>query len=309
MLRMMIVCVRARLSARSSWDTVKPTEYALLKNGITGAVDLETVYRNGRHWVGPSQHFVKFPAVHKTLSYGDRSFDNNNYIPARTGADLSAQISSGGQPLNIALTFQYVLDPSRIAQLYLKFGSDWERSYLRFAQQAVTNVVQLYQPTSFWTYRAEIESAVHASVNHTIYEFGFAIVPTLQLRWIGFQSSYEQTITNIQLQHQLKITKSYQLEVTRVLKEVDLMQSETDAGIKVINADAHRQRDIILGEANAAALLKEQGAKASMFAQLISHLSWSSGDFLQYAKMRALNSQPQSNVVVGVNAVGSIPPS
>ena len=88
------------------------------------------------------------------------------------------------------------------------------------------------------------------------------------------------------------------------------MQSETDAGIKVINADAHRQRDIILGEANAAALLKEQRRRRRRCSRSwINHLSWSPGDFLQYAKMRALNSQPQSNVVVGVNAVGSIPPS
>ena len=36
---------------------------------------------------------------------------------------------------------------------------------------------------------------------------------------------YETTITNIQLQEQLKVTKNYQKDVTRGLKEVDVLQS------------------------------------------------------------------------------------
>ena len=44
---------------------------------------------------------------------------------------------------------------------------------------------------------------------------------------VDFKANYEQTITNIQLQEQLKVTKNYALDVTRVLKEVDILQSET----------------------------------------------------------------------------------
>ena len=42
---------------------------------------------------------------------------------------------------------------------------------------------------------------------------------------------YETTITNIQLQEQLKVTKNYQKDVTRVLKEVAVLQSQTNAEI------------------------------------------------------------------------------
>merc|ERR1712118_446821 len=108
-----------------------------------------------------------------------------------------------------------------------------------------------------------------------------------QLRAVGFQSSYEQTIINIQLQNQLIVTKSYQYDVTEVMKEVDLLQSQTDAEIVEINADAARQRDIIVGRANADAQLRE-------------HLGWSGTQFLQYVKMRALNKQTGGKVTVGV---------
>ena len=49
---------------------------------------------------------------------------------------------------------------------------------------------------------------------------------------------YETTITNIQLQEQLKVTKNYQKDVTRVLKEVDVLQSQTNAEIVEIDAQA-----------------------------------------------------------------------
>jgi hypothetical protein len=291
-----------------SWDVISPTQYGLLKNGVTGTVDLGTIWYNGRHMVGPSAHFVKFPSTLQTLSYGDRNHDQQIAIPARTGAD-EGTVSSGGQPVTLEISFQYKLDPERLPSLYLTFGEDWEKTFLRFAQQAVTNVAQNFIPSEFWTSRAAIESAVHAAVNHTIYVHGYATVPSLQLRSVNFQSSYEQTITDIQLQEQLKVTKTYQLEVTKVIKEVDLMQAETNREIIGINADATRQQDVLVGQANAAALMREQTAKATMFAQLVARLGWTTQDFLQYVKMRALNAQPTSNVVVGVNAVGTVPPS
>ena len=84
------------------------------------------------------------------------------------------------------------------------------------------------------------------------------------------------------------------------------MQSETDAEVLMINADASRQEAIIVGEAEAYALQTEQATKATMFRRLRDHLGWSTGEFLEYVKMRALNGQPQQNVVVGVNAIGSV---
>ena len=65
---------------------------------------------------------------------------------------------------------------------------------------------------------------MHEAVNRSIHHNGFANVPQLQLLRVGFLAQYEETITNIQLQEQLKVTKGYQLEVTRVLKETDILE-------------------------------------------------------------------------------------
>ena len=79
---------------------------------------------------------------------------------------------------------------------------------------------------------------------------------------------YETTITNIQLQEQLKVTKNYQKDVTRVLKEVDVLQSQTNAEIVEIDAQAARESAVVVNEAEAAALQLEQGTKAVWCAAL-----------------------------------------
>jgi len=286
-----------------SWDAVHPTELALLKDGVTGAVDLATVYNNGRYFVGPTKEFLRFPANRLTLSFGNNSRDDRGEIPARTGPG-EFDTESGGQPMTLSISFQYQLDKEKIPQIYETFGINWETSYLRFAQQAVTDAAQQFTPSSFWMRRSDVERAILRSVNTSLFRQGFAQCKRLQLRAVGFKPSYEATITNIQMQSQLRVTKEYQQEVTRVEKQVDLMASETQATVTRIGAEAQRESSIIINQANANALEAEQAIKGEMYAQLISHLGLDQSQFLRYVKMKALNAQPSDKVMVGVSPLG-----
>ena len=141
-------------------------------------------------------------------------------------------------------------------------------------------------------------------VNESIYQQGFAVVRNLQLLAVTFKQNYEETITNIQLQEQLKVTKSYQLDVTRVLKEVDIMQSQTAADVTVIAANAKREATVIVNQAEAEALQLEQSTKAQWYSALKERLGWNNAEFLQYVKIKSLSSQPSESMVVGVGALG-----
>ena len=83
------------------------------------------------------------------------------------------------------------------------------------------------------------------------------------------------------------------------------MQSQTDATIAVIDAEAAREAAVIKSKANAAALELEQATKAYWYAQLKEHMGWNNSHVLQYVKMKSLNAQPASSMVVGVSPVGS----
>ena len=242
-----------------SFDVIEPTQYALLKNSFTGVVDLSTVYGMGRHFVGPAQYFIKFPSNYVTLAYGNSTACETcdhvwNEIRARSGAAETGE-SSGGQPVTLSISFQYKLKRDKITALYQTFGEAYEESFLRFAQQEVTSISQQFTPSQFWIDRRVVERAFLTAVNGSLLAQGIKVadVPTLQLRGVSFQSTYEQvingsthtthspltplplltatssslrlctyeqTITNIQLQDQLRFTKGFQMEVTRVNKQV-----------------------------------------------------------------------------------------
>jgi len=301
-----------------SWDTLEPTEFGLVANSITGRVDLDpkNVYEGGRHFIWLAHHFLVFPKNRVTIEFSDSNQGNQGGsfqrppLSLRTGSNhdddgSAGDEESGGQPLDISVSFQYNLIKERIPQFYQKFGEMYEDSFARYAQDALFTVATSKTPRQFWEDRGGVERQMHEAVNHSIHQNGFANVAQLQLLRVGFLSQYEETITNIQLQEQLKVTKTYQLEVARVLKQTDILESETAATIMRIDAEAAKEATVIRATANAAALQYEQATKAMWYSRLKGHMGWNNSHLLQYVKMKSLNAQPASSMVVGVSPVGS----
>ena len=288
-----------------SWDSLEPTQYGLVQNGFTGYVELDPqkVYEAGRHFVLLRHHFLKFPrnlvSLEFSNSYGGRA--DRSAIPARTGPDPDDR-ESGGQPVHLSVSFQYQLARKDVPRVYQTFGTAWEASYLRFAQQAITNEAQLFTPRTFWNDRASVEERLLHAVNASLSTQGYATVHSLQLLKVDFSKNYEDIITQIQLQEQLKVTKTYQLEVTRVLKEVDILQSSTSATVAQIEARAQRESSVLINEASARAIKTEQEAKAEWYSKLKQQLQWTNADFIKYVKIKSLGAQ-QAGMVVGVDAV------
>lgn len=287
-----------------SWDTVEPTQYGMVQNGFTGYVDLnpDNVYSGGRYFIWLRHQFITFPRNLVNLEF---DFDGGDRapIPARTGPDPDDP-DTGGQPIALSVSFQYRIKKRDVPRIYAKFGLLYDSSYMRFAQQAITNMAQSFTPRAFWTDRYAIEKALLGAVNRTLIKEGFAEVLELQLLKVDFSRDYETTITNIQLQEQLKVTKTYKLDVTRVLKEVDILESKTRADIARINAQAQREASVLVNEAEAQALRLEQTTKATWYKQLKTSLGWTNADFLKYVKIKSLDKQQSDNMVVGVSALG-----
>jgi len=286
-----------------SWDTVEPTEFGIVKNDFTGSVELDPdkVHVGGRYLIGIMHSFIKFPRHLVNLEF---SVDGDQPpIPARTGPDPDDK-ESGGQPIGLSVSFQFRLERSGIPAIFRNYSSTgYVAFFLRVAKQSITNKAQSFTPREFWTRRREIEREMTSAVNSSLVAGG-AVIAHLQLLRVDFNDTYENTITQIQLQEQLVVTKTYQYEVARVAKEVDVLRAETDASINKINAEAERAAAVAINQAEADALRLEQNTKASYFAQLKKGLGWSAEDFLKYMKIKSLAAQPSDSMVVGVSAMG-----
>jgi hypothetical protein len=87
------------------WGMVQPTEFGLRRNGITGQVDLNTVYEGGRHFLGWGSEFIVFPRRYQTIA---------PVVQARTGPGEND--NSGGQPVTLEVSFQYQLVKEKVPQ-------------------------------------------------------------------------------------------------------------------------------------------------------------------------------------------------
>jgi len=289
-----------------SWDTVEPTEFGLVQNSVTGYVELDPnqVYESGRYFILLYNSFLTFPRNLVHLEFSDEPARHRPPIPARSGPDPDDK-DTGGQPIELSVAFQYKFNRPSVPLIYLKFALGWENSFITFAQQAITNKAQHFTPRQYWRDRKVIEAALLQAVNETLIDKGFTEVHSLQLLKVAFNNKYEDIITNIQVQEQLRVTKNYQLNVTRVQKEVDILQSETAATIARINAQASREASVMVNMANTEALRLEQGAKAHWYSQLKNRLSWTNADFLKYVKIKSLDKQAGDKMVVGVEGIGA----
>lgn len=279
------------------WGMVQPTEFGLRRSMVTGTVDLTNVYQGGRHFLGWGNEFIHFPSKWTSMTL---------VVQARTGPGVND--NSGGQPVTLDVSFQYRFRREQVPQVYRSFGLNYETSYRRFAAQAITNAAQRFTPFAFWQIRASVEHAIRVAVTSTLQADGYAEVEQLQLVAVSFQPQYEATITNIQLQEQLGVTRRFQLQVTAVEQSIAVLQAQTDAQVNAINAAASRASAVIRNVATNDALLREQAAKADMYAQIRGHLNWTQPQFLEYIRQKALNGQPaQANIKVAMGPVGSSP--
>lgn len=284
-----------------SWASLQPTEMGLYYNTYTGFVDKTQTYFAGRHLLGPGRDFIVFPANEVLLMMSDDPLAQAPPVDARTGRDASDP-DSGGQPVKLSLSFLYKLEPSKLGNIYKAFSTQYEARYIQYARQSLSNVAQRYDPTQFWTHRSEIADAMFKAVRDSLASEGGATVLSLQLLKVGFSDKYENSIVNIQLATQKKTTTEYQKQVVKVLKEIDILESQTNATIVEINAKAAAEAKIIINNATATGFHLTQDAKTSSYKSLRDKLGFSTAELVDYVRIKSVRTHNSDSLVLGMEA-------
>lgn len=283
-----------------SWQSVAPTEYGLLYNKITGVVSTEKSYTSGRYLVGPTSEFIKFPATQVMLDFSNRS--TNPPIDARTGSDVNDP-DSGGQPVKLSLSIIYRMNSTRLGRIYRDFSTQYESRYVQFVRQAVSDVSQRFNPTMFWLKRSEISTHMQQAVNELLSKEGGAHVVSLQLVAVDFSQKYEDSIISIQLATQYRTTQEYQKQVVKAQKEIDILKSQVEAEITIVNANAAATKKLILNQASALGFNVTQGAKASSYTALKEALGLTGSQLMDYLRVKSVRTHNSDRLVVGIERI------
>lgn len=290
-----------------------PNEYGLLKNSFSGTV-YDQVDRGGLHYTGLTSGYLRFPAAQTTLEFSRRSGDRP-MIQARTGEDKTQATNnnmldqqSGGQPIQIACSFQFRIDRAKLKDIYLSFGSyeAAKQRWLLLSGNMVSNVAQQFTPQDFWTDRKRISDAMLSGVNATLWRDGHVLITNFQIMRVDFAQRFEDSITAVQVAEQQRVVNEYLQQVQEVVQTISVLEAQNNAIIANISANANAFSREIQANARRDAFNLKQSKKAQKYSELKDALGFDEENMKEYFKIKALQAQgAKGKLVVGVGSPGS----
>jgi len=219
-------------------------------------------------------------------------------VSTRTGADPKDP-DSGGQPIAISSAIQFALKPSTLKEVFLDFGSYQaaKQRFILLAGNMISNTAQEFTPQDFWQERHKIAARMLSKINSTLFHQG-AEVLSFEIMKVDFASSFENSITGVQVAEQQKVVNEYSQQVQQVEQQINVLNSHNEANIAKIAAHAQRKAKEMVGTATKSAFVAKQTAKARMYAKLQKALGFTPAQMAQYVKIRGLLSQSASGKVV-----------
>jgi len=283
-----------------SFEGITVMEYGLRHNKITGSVG-DKVYTTGRHCISPAYKFVKFPRNQIFIEFSDHiAPDVQSSIWGRTGGDKNDE-NSGGQPLTLSCSMNVKLPKESISKIYRKYTANFLPFFYQYIRVVVSEQMQKYHPTMFWKDRSRIGIEMASAVHTALYSEAGAILINFQMLDIVFLESYEDTIVNIQLAVQKKTTLEYQYQVESVVKETDILESQANATIAVIDANAQAESSIIINKATNEGFFVVESQKAKSYKTFEQGLELTDekAQLLKYIQIRNIRDHKAQNSVIG----------
>lgn len=260
----------------ASLESLEPTEVGLDYNTVTITVDQTQLYTAGRHFIGVSHNFIKFPVYYKSLNFSN--------IECRT---------SDGLDILIDVSFQYQLYNSlnSIVELYNLFpgeAPDYESGYLKIATESFRVSTAKFAAFDFVNNRANVEMQIKSDliVSLDVYK---ALVENFQLIDISYPTDFQSIISDIQAA-QLAITTAQYNQQT-LENTLDGLKNRSVTEAQIILNNAIIQSTIILNQADGYILATKEllSQKGDTYKGMKEKLNLTNSEIISYQWIQSLN--------------------
>lgn len=285
-----------------SWDTVHPTQVALIFDGNVQHVEFDSVKGNGRVMVGLGRSYIKFPITEQTIKFGSTLANAN-------GGDIYCR-SRDGLQITLELQLQYVLstDVNDLARIYTTFGLDWESTYSRMVLSVVRDVCSKYFAYDFFNSRETINDGMLAATNSAFKEV-YASVTSFQWLHMDVDSSFADTITDTEIAFQ---------DIQQAIFEQNVAMVRADSTVQVANQVS--QVSLASATQTATAYITNAQTQANVFRNkiekqgiayklLVQNLNFTSTEsLLSYIYINSLASASSKSYVLGLSLPAAFRP-
>mmetsp|Transcript_20628 Transcript_20628/g.59754 ORF Transcript_20628/g.59754 Transcript_20628/m.59754 type:complete len:333 (-) Transcript_20628:1-999(-) len=286
---------------------VEITEYGLNYSLLTRKVERKT-YPSGRYWIGPLNHFIRFPSIVTTVQFSDSGMQMD-LSRGEVGERELRSRTKDGLDVHIELSFQYQLAAESIYELYTTFGGFYEyhNTLVRLAIDRLTESATNFSATEFFTERTLIGRCMEEKMVKDFEERLFATIFSFQLRTVGLPQAFEDAIQETEVKKQDVLVAMAEQNATRVSVETELMQAERRTRVTMNRAEGEAESVLLANAADIAQFKATQMKSADSYAALLGKLDSKKDDLLEYVEVRALRDHPSAKTVIGMGL--SSPPA
>lgn len=280
-----------------SLGALEPLQYGLTVNWVTRQVDQKTLYKGGRHFIGPWNSFVAFPSTQVTVLFAE---GDGGYGPLVTR-------TKDGLSLTLQLAFQYQVDEQKLGELYSMANMQYEPLFVRNARDVLLKAAADYEAFQYWQEREKIGHEMKALLGQRL-EGLYARCGGLQVLVIDLPQEFETSIVQTQVMEQMQKTKQNDQQARRIEADTTVLKASYARNVTVTKngADALYSQTIRIAEAEANQRLVEIEANAMQEVQKI--LGLSTEAMVLYQQFMAYASLNNASFVFGLgNAMLTLP--
>ncbi|MBQ8291832.1 MAG: hypothetical protein IJX88_04940 [Clostridia bacterium] len=177
--------------------------------------------------------------------------------------------SKDAQTMDIAMTVQYQIDPSKVIEIANKYGSIvvLANRIESIATEKTKSNLSSYSAMNIIETRATISPQVENVIKTTVTEEYCVNIVAVVLTNIDFSDAFEKTVEDKMIAEQEKLKAEYEKEtaIVNAQKELEVAKLAAEAKIETAKADAQAQVEVARAEALSIQLKSIEVARALGF--------------------------------------------
>jgi len=228
-------------------------QYGLVRNTVTGYVDLETSYVPGWYWIGFWQDFVEFPSTLNTIEFSrEKPEEGVQHLSVLTSRDRD------GKQISMDISIQYILRTENLGKIYKDMLTQYEDIYISELRDALAKAANNFPIQDAWLNYTSIVDIMRARCQEVL-ESRYSECWGFQVWGVTLTTKYEAKLL---LTHVRK-----QATMNEMAKKV---QAEYRASTQVLLSEYRKNVTIIKSGGNAEKYNLEREAYAYAQANIIS---------------------------------------
>lgn len=229
-----------------SWYTVDQTQRAvLLRNGAFAEV------------VQPGLHF-KMPWMESVYKIDMQTHNHTYGVDKATNRDVMEAYSADQQPAFLRVSVTLHIDPSKVQEVYSRFGGDIEAAIARTITPHVYERVKVvfgqYTAARAISSRGQLNQETAASIAQAIAYDPVFVIESAQIENISFSPEYIKSV-EARMMAEVEVQRQQQnLNQEKIKADIAVTQATGRANSVVAEAKASAEAVILRGNAEATAI-------------------------------------------------------